>query len=187
MLTVPVCPATLKHVGGAVASPTFLRSGRSGRFRGCSPCLQNQSLAHSGALWLTEFVLLQKMVGGPFYTGRGCRCWRQSLLRQTPWHIPFCCPTGGGRLKMPNSRENAILQFLQELTGHQMHGFIVALQGETVAQGYWKPYKQPGSGRASASCAGGARRGNIHFPGAEGAALFPYSHSAWRCHPDAGW
>lgn len=41
---------------------------------------------------------------------------------------------------MPNSRENAILQFLQELTGHQMHGFIVALQGETVAQGYWKPY-----------------------------------------------
>ena len=41
---------------------------------------------------------------------------------------------------MPNSRENAILQFLQELTGHQMHGFIVALQWETVAQGYWKPY-----------------------------------------------
>lgn len=141
---------------------------------------------------------------------------------------------------MPNSRENAILQFLKELTGHQMHGFIVALQGETVAQGYWKPYtaqrphrlysvsksvvslavgilaqenklnldhrimdyfpedvqehtpellrqvKQPGPGRASASCAGGARRGNIHFPGAEGAALFPHLHSAWGCHPDAG-
>lgn len=39
------------------------------------------------------------------------------------------------------SIERAILNFLDELKPVHMHGFLLSLRGETLAEGYWKPFE----------------------------------------------
>lgn len=39
------------------------------------------------------------------------------------------------------TREQAILRFLDELGGLNMHGFLLSLDGETLAEGYWSPFE----------------------------------------------
>ncbi len=36
--------------------------------------------------------------------------------------------------------ETAVLDFLDELEGVNLHGFLLSLNGETLAEGYWKPF-----------------------------------------------
>ena len=38
------------------------------------------------------------------------------------------------------TRERAILSFLQELEGKNLHGFLLTLRGETLAEGYFAPF-----------------------------------------------
>ena len=38
------------------------------------------------------------------------------------------------------TRERAILSFLQELRGKDLHGFLLTLRGETLAEGYFAPF-----------------------------------------------
>lgn len=42
---------------------------------------------------------------------------------------------------MTLSREAAILNFVEELRGLNMHGFVLTLDGETLAEGSWAPYR----------------------------------------------
>jgi len=38
------------------------------------------------------------------------------------------------------TRQRAILNFLDELSGVNLHGFHLSLQGDTIAEGYWAPF-----------------------------------------------
>ena len=38
------------------------------------------------------------------------------------------------------TRERAILSFLKEMEGRNLHGFLLTLRGETLAEGYYAPF-----------------------------------------------
>ena len=38
------------------------------------------------------------------------------------------------------TRERAILNFLDDMAGVNLHGFLLSLHGETLAEGYWSPF-----------------------------------------------
>ena len=42
---------------------------------------------------------------------------------------------------MAGSREEAILNFLDEVDRLNMHGMLLTLEGQTLAEGYWKPWR----------------------------------------------
>ena len=42
---------------------------------------------------------------------------------------------------MAGSREEAILNFLDEVNRLNMHGILLTLEGQPLAEGYWKPWR----------------------------------------------
>ena len=45
------------------------------------------------------------------------------------------------KITVAGSREEAILNFLDEVDRLNMHGMLLTLEGQTLAEGYWKPWR----------------------------------------------
>lgn len=40
----------------------------------------------------------------------------------------------------PMTRQQAVMRFLDDMADYQLHGFRLSLHGETLAEGYWRPF-----------------------------------------------
>ena len=45
------------------------------------------------------------------------------------------------KITVAGSREEAILNFLDEVNRLNMHGILLTLEGQPLAEGYWKPWR----------------------------------------------